>query len=73
MSEKASTDRGLHHTEHKDRQYFRSVYFREPGGVLLEIATDEPCFAIDDGIPLPLYQIGQYRLQLLATQFEEPR
>ncbi|MGF1470682.1 MAG: ring-cleaving dioxygenase [Rubrobacteraceae bacterium] len=31
-----------------DRYYFRSVYFREPGGVLFEIATDGPGFAIDE-------------------------
>jgi len=31
-----------------DRQYFRSVYFREPGGVLLEIATDGPGFTVDE-------------------------
>jgi glyoxalase family protein len=31
-----------------DRQYFRSIYFREPGGVLLEIATDSPGFATDE-------------------------
>ena len=30
-----------------DRQYFRSIYFREPGGILFEIATDEPGFAVD--------------------------
>ena len=30
-----------------DRQYFRSIYFREPGGVLFEIATDPPGFATD--------------------------
>ncbi|MBK1622098.1 ring-cleaving dioxygenase [Afifella marina] len=35
-------------TEQKDRKYFRSVYFREPGGVLFEIATDDPGFAIDE-------------------------
>lgn len=39
---------GLRTTEQKDRNYFRSVYFREPGGVLFEIATDEPGFAIDE-------------------------
>lgn len=50
MSEKVSRNHGLHHTEQKDRQYFRSVYFREPGGVLLEIATDEPGFAIDEPV-----------------------
>jgi glyoxalase family protein len=35
-------------TEQKDRQYFRSVYFREPSGVIFEIATDAPGFAIDE-------------------------
>ena len=31
-----------------DREYFRSIYFREPGGVLFEIATDPPGFATDE-------------------------
>jgi hypothetical protein len=31
-----------------DRQYFHSVYFREPGGVLFEIATDPPGFTLDE-------------------------
>jgi glyoxalase family protein len=31
-----------------DRSYFHSIYFREPGGVLFEIATDPPGFAIDE-------------------------
>ena len=31
-----------------DRQYFRSIYFREPGGILFEIATDPPGFATDE-------------------------
>ena len=31
-----------------DRQYFTSIYFREPGGVLFEVATAEPGFAIDE-------------------------
>jgi hypothetical protein len=39
---------GLEVTPVIDRQYFRSVYFREPGGVLFEIATDGPGFAIDE-------------------------
>jgi len=34
-----------------DRQYFRSVYFREPGGVLFEIATDAPGFTVDETAP----------------------
>ncbi|MFC0262608.1 ring-cleaving dioxygenase [Fontibacter flavus] len=41
-------ENGLHVTEVKDRNYFKSIYFREPGGVLFEIATDEPGFAIDE-------------------------
>lgn len=39
---------GLHPTHVIDRQYFNSVYFREPGGVLYEIATDGPGFTIDE-------------------------
>jgi glyoxalase family protein len=39
---------GLNVTPVRDRQYFRSIYFREPGGVLFEIATDEPGFTIDE-------------------------
>jgi glyoxalase family protein len=39
---------GLNVTPVLDRQYFRSIYFREPGGVLFEIATDPPGFAIDE-------------------------
>lgn len=42
---------GLQPTEQKDRQYFRSVYFLEPGGVLFEIATDEPGFTVDEPEP----------------------
>lgn len=41
-------DHGLRTTGRKDRDYFRSVYFREPGGVLFEIATDDPGFAVDE-------------------------
>ena len=39
---------GLDATPVLDRQYFHSVYFREPGGVLFEIATDPPGFAADE-------------------------
>jgi glyoxalase family protein len=35
-------------TEVRDREYFRSIYFREPNGVLYEIATDTPGFATDE-------------------------
>jgi glyoxalase family protein len=56
----------LPHTEQKDRQYFRSVYFREPGGVLFEIATDQPGFAIDE----PVDRLGT---DLKLPRFLEPR
>ena len=39
---------GLNVTPVIDRQYFHSVYFREPGGVLFEIATDAPGFTVDE-------------------------
>ena len=38
-----------------ERYYFRSLYFREPGGNLFEIATDEPGFAVDE----PLESLGE--------------
>ena len=41
---------GLHVTDQKDRRYFRSVYFREPGGILFEIATDGPGFTRDESV-----------------------
>lgn len=39
---------GLDVSEVRDRLYFQSIYFREPGGVLFEIATDPPGFTIDE-------------------------
>jgi len=50
MTEKLIRTHGRHPTEQKDRKYFRSIYFREPGGVLFEIATDIPGFAVDEPI-----------------------
>lgn len=41
-------DAGIQPTPEIDRFYFRSVYFREPGGILFEIATDDPGFATDE-------------------------
>ena len=43
-------DNGYGVTEVKDRQYFHSIYFREPNGVLFEIATDAPGFPYDEPI-----------------------
>lgn len=34
----------------RDRDYFQSIYFREPGGVLFEIATDPPGFTVDESL-----------------------
>ncbi|MFW5973448.1 MAG: ring-cleaving dioxygenase [Bacteroidota bacterium] len=39
---------GFKVTPMRDRQYFKSIYFREPGGVLFEIATDAPGFLVDE-------------------------
>lgn len=39
---------GYNVTPQLDRNYFKSVYFREPGGVLFEIATDTPGFTVDE-------------------------
>lgn len=50
---------GLDPTPVIDRHYFRSVYFREPGGVLFELATVGPGFAIDE----PVARLGE-RLML---------
>lgn len=41
---------GLSITDKIDRNYFSSLYFREPGGVLFEIATDNPGFAVDESV-----------------------
>ncbi len=48
-------DGGHHVSPIMDRQYFHSIYFREPGGVLFEIATDIPGFAVDE----PAASLGQ--------------
>ncbi len=58
---------GLEHTEVKDRKYFTSVYFKEPGGVLFEIATSGPGFDVDE----ELASLGEYLN--LPSQFEEKR
>ena len=49
-----------------DRFYFRSLYFREPNGILFEIATDGPGFATDE----PLETLGE---KLALPPFLEPR
>ena len=58
---------GLQPTEPLDRHYFRSVYFREPGGVLFELATDGPGFLVDE----PVTSLG--RTLMLPPQYEPHR
>jgi len=49
-----------------DRTYFHSIYFREPGGVLFELATDPPGFALDE----PIESLGE---ELRIPAWLEPR
>ncbi len=59
--------RGLHITPKIDRDYFFSLYFREPGGVLFELATENPGFTRDE----PVEQLGS-TLQL-PKQYADQR
>ena len=62
---------GAHPTQVIDRHYFKSIYFREPSGVLFELATPSPGFTIDE----PLETLGEKlsippRLEELRDQIE---
>jgi glyoxalase family protein len=59
--------RGLHITPKINRDYFYSVYFREPGGVLFERATDNPGFTVDE----PVGELGTHLK--LPGQYESMR
>lgn len=59
--------KGLHITPKIDRNYFFSLYFREPGGVLFELATDNPGFAVDE----PPEELGTHLK--LPPQYEPQR
>lgn len=59
--------KGLQITPKIDRDYFFSLYFREPGGVLFEIATDNPGFTRDE----PLHELGTHLK--LPKQYEAQR
>jgi glyoxalase family protein len=59
-------ERRVHNSGEIDRFYFRSLYFREPNGILFEIATDGPGFASDE----PLESLGE---KLALPPFLEPR
>jgi glyoxalase family protein len=56
---------GLKVTEVRDRQYFQSIYFREPGGVLFEVATMKPGFGFDE-------EPAELGLALKLPPWEEP-
>ncbi len=60
-------ERGIPVTPVIDRQYFHSIYFREPNGVLFEVATKPPGFAVDE----PLDALG--RALKLPPQYEARR
>jgi glyoxalase family protein len=61
------TAAGVHTSGIIDRTYFKSIYFREPSGVLFEIADDAPGFSIDS----PVEELG--RRIILPPQFEDRR
>jgi glyoxalase family protein len=60
-------DNGFSVTSIRDRNYFKSIYFHEPGGVLFEIATDPPGFTVDE----PYERLG--RDLKLPDQYESMR
>jgi glyoxalase family protein len=66
MARKVRDDHRLSPTQQLDRNYFRSVYFREPGGILFEIATEQPGFSVDE----PAESLGR---ALKLPPFLEPR
>ena len=55
MAASGSTRSGCGRRPPQDRKYFRSVYFRMPDGILIEIATDGPGFLVDE----PRETLGQ--------------
>jgi glyoxalase family protein len=59
------SQRGVRHSGMIDRYYFRSLYFREPNGVLFELATDGPGFDADE----PMETLGE---RLALPPFLEP-
>jgi glyoxalase family protein len=59
--------KGFNVTPQIDRDYFHAIYFREPGGVLFEVATDNPGFTIDE----PLAELGTHLM--LPSQHEPQR
>jgi glyoxalase family protein len=79
--EERLTEAGVPTSGIVDRHYFQSIYFREPGGVLFEIADDAPGFTVD----VPLEQLGSViilpphlepyreRIESILTPLPDPR
>jgi glyoxalase family protein len=74
-------DAGAHATDIIDRQYFHSVYFREPSGVLFELASrdigfayDEPPETLGEALKLPpQYENRREELERRLTPLSNPR
>jgi glyoxalase family protein len=75
------TEAGAHATPVIDRHYFRSVYFREPSGVLFEIATIGPGFTVDEPVEhlgeklslTPKYEHLRAEIEPTLTPLHNPR
>ncbi|HZU39621.1 MAG TPA: VOC family protein [Solirubrobacteraceae bacterium] len=73
---------GIPNSGYVDRHYFHSLYFREPGGVLYELATEEPGFLVD-GLPLeklgsevilpPFLESQREQIERRLTPLPDPR
>lgn len=76
------SDAGIPSSGYVDRHYFHSLYFREPGGVLYELATQEPGFLVD-GLPVeelgtkiilpPFLESQRERIERRLTPLPDPR
>jgi len=70
--------KGIGITPKIDRDYFFSLYFREPGGVLFELATDNPGFTVDEpadklGTSLKLpkqYEVARAKIELVLPKID---
>ena len=68
----------VHSTPVVDRHFFKSIYFREPGGVLFEIADDGPGFGKDEELGKaivlpPWYESHRARIESMLTPIRDPR
>ncbi len=69
---------GVHSTPVVDRHFFKSIYFREPGGILYEIADDGPGFGADESLGLhillpPWYESRRDDIEARLTPIPDPR